>query len=107
MINNYDRQVEVYDVGANAWYRMPQMLNGRHAHASCLIDDEWLYLMCGFRYGEEYGQLTIKYCNFIERIKLPNDLYLIGRDRTIFDGLEWENLIIENMIDVLPPGGGY
>ena len=58
------RKTEIYDTTANNWVDLPLMQNGRHYHASCEFNNEWVYVFAGI------SNVTKRYINSIERLNV-------------------------------------
>lgn len=58
------RKTEIFDTQANSWTELPLMQNGRHYHASCEFNNEWVYVFAGI------SNVTKRYINSIERLNV-------------------------------------
>lgn len=62
------RKTEIFDIDANTWTDLPLMVNGRHYHASCEFNNEWVYVFAGI------SNVTKRYINSIERLNVKQCL---------------------------------
>ena len=62
------RKTEIFDTDANTWTDLPLMVNGRHYHASCEFNNEWVYVFAGI------SNVTKRYINSIERLNVKQCL---------------------------------
>lgn len=62
------RKCELYDCRSNQWSFLPQMTHGRHYHASCEFNNEFVYVFCGI------SNQTRRYMNGIERLNVKQSI---------------------------------
>ena len=63
-IHRSSQKCELYSIATNKWTEAPMLNNGRHYHASCDFNGEYVYVFCGI------SNQTKKYSNSIERLEI-------------------------------------
>lgn len=89
------QRAEIYDIEKNTWLRLGNMINGRHYHSSCTLDNEYVYVFCGIKNS------TKKYFSSIERVNVRKSLQNLV--------VPWEEIQVTNpsgAAAVLPPRQG-
>lgn len=61
------RKTEIFDSDANTWLDLPLMINGRHYHASCEFNNEYVFVFAGIsnvskRYIASIEKLNVSQC---------------------------------------------
>ena len=60
------RKCEVYNCNTNTWNMLPQLNQGRHYHASCEFNNEYVYVFCGI------SNTTRRYMSTVERVNVKH-----------------------------------
>ena len=60
------RKCEVYNCKQNEWGLLPQLNQGRHYHASCEFNNEYVYVFCGI------SNTTRRYMSTVERVNVKH-----------------------------------
>jgi len=83
------RKTEIFDTQANSWTDLPMMLNGRHYHASCEFNNEWVYVFAGI------SNVTKRYINSIERLNVKQCLNNLNTS--------WTEVVVRNEANAPAP----
>ena len=64
-LDSSSKKVEIYDTDNNNWTDLPMMNEGRHYHASCEFNNEFVYVFAGIsntskRYISDIERLNVK-----------------------------------------------
>lgn len=62
------RKTAIFSTEENTWTDLPLMINGRHYHASCEFNSEWVYVFAGI------SNVTKRYISSIERLNVKQCL---------------------------------
>lgn len=78
-IDNAARKSEIYDTVNNTWTDLPMMVQGRHYHASCEFNNEWIYVFAGI------SAVSKRYISYIERLNVSQCLNNLNAQWAVID----------------------
>ena len=88
-VDSAARKVEIYDTQQNRWSHLPLMINGRHYHATCEFNNEWVYVVAGI------SNLTKRYIATIERLNVKQCLNNLNS--------LWQEVEVRNEFNAIAP----
>ena len=83
------RKTAIYSTEADQWSDLPLMINGRHYHASCEFNSEWVYVFAGI------SNVTKRYISSIERLNVKQCLNNLN---TL-----WSEFVVKNELKAPSP----
>ena len=83
------RKTEIFDSDNNVWIDLPMMINGRHYHASCEFNNEFVYVFAGI------SNVSKRYIASIERLN-------VGQCLNNMNSL-WTEMQIKNEYNAVAP----
>ena len=88
-IDSSARKAAIYSTEGDNWTDLPLMINGRHYHASCEFNSEWIYVFAGI------SNVTKRYINSVERLNVKSSLNNLN---TL-----WSEAVIRNELNAPHP----